>query len=157
MKGFSILLIAATFVGGALVGVLLLRSGHSTLTPQIVTRPFVLFEGNTEPLFVAIVDTDALREQGLSGAAGLGTAEGMLFLFEYPGRMAFWMKDMRFPIDIIWIGSDWKVADITRNLSPETYPKTFSPTADAQYVLEVNAGFAAAQNIQIGQSVIFKK
>src|SRR5690349_20381775 len=108
MKGFSILLIVIAFVGGALAGVLLLRSGErDSAQEQIVTRPYVIIEGTPEPIFVSLADTDATREQGLSGALGLGTTEGMLFLFDYPGRPAFWMKDMLFSIDIIWISQDW--------------------------------------------------
>lgn len=157
-RGFgSIILILLALAGGTLIGVFLLRSPSQSAPVRQEARPLVMIEGVQDPVVVTLAASAAVRERGLSGTAGLGESEGMLFLFEYPGRMAFWMKDMRFPIDIIWIGSDWKVVDITHDLAPETYPQTFSPLSDAQYVLEVNAGFAERHGIAVGRSVLLKK
>ena len=64
------------------------------------------------------------------------------------------MKDMYFPIDIIWIGENNTIVDITKNLSPRTYPKTFSPKTEAKYVLEVNSGYVEAHGINIGDLVV---
>ncbi len=156
-KGFGVLLIVVAFVGGAL-GVLLLRSGGTSKRQEhVVARPYLVIEGSPEPIFVSVADTDPKRTRGLSGAPGLGTNEGMLFLFDYPGKPAFWMKDMLFSIDIVWISKEWKVVDITEGLSPESYPDTVTPRADAQYVLELTAGTTQALSITIGQSITFKK
>lgn len=78
----------------------------------------------------------------------------MLFVFDEPGHYAFWMKDMRFPIDIIWAGPDGRVVHIEENLSPETYPNSFSSALPAQYVLEVPAGFAQAHAVQLGSTLV---
>ena len=79
----------------------------------------------------------------------------MLFIFPTPAPRAFWMKDMRFALDIIWIGSDLRVVDITENALPESYPATFSPRAPAQFVLEVPAGLVPRYRIRPGMEVGF--
>ena len=61
------------------------------------------------------------------------------------------MKEMNFPLDIIWLDSEQKIIDIRSNLQPDSYPKTFSPNQPAQYVLEVPAGFAQNHNLNLGQ------
>ena len=93
--------------------------------------------------------------RGLSGRAPLKEGTGMLFVFPTPAPRAFWMKDMRFALDIIWIGGDLRVVDVTENALPESYPATFSPRAPAQYVLEVPAGFAQRYRIRPGMEVTF--
>ena len=104
---------------------------------------------------VAIADTDASREQGLSGTAPLTSEQGMLFVFDTPDNTAFWMKDMNYSLDIVWIDANKKVVSVSKNLSPSTYPDTFSPGVPVQYVLEVPAGFADAHGIKARDSVSF--
>jgi|SRR3989344_511659 len=104
---------------------------------------------------ISLVSTPGELEQGLSGRESLGEFEGMLFVFETPDFYEFWMKDMKFPIDIIWIGENLEVTDISEDERPDSYPKLFKPKEKSLYVLEVNAGFARAHNIHIGDSVIF--
>ena len=93
--------------------------------------------------------------QGLSGRESLKEDEGMLFVFEKPGQYSFWMKDMNFPIDIIWIGENLKVVYIKENVLPESYPETYGPDRDAKYVLEVISGFSEKNNLKIGDRVEF--
>ncbi len=94
---------------------------------------------------VETLDTPTAREKGLSGRASLPEGRGLLFVFESPGSWGIWMKDMNFPIDIIWAREDGTIITIARSVSPDTYPTVFYPTSpDALYVLEVNAGAAAA-------------
>lgn len=100
-----------------------------------------------------IADTPQQQQQGLSDRAELSKGTGMLFVFKKPDYYAFWMKDMKFPIDIIWIDADWSVVDITERLMPESYPSTVRPEIAAQYVLEVPAGFSDAHYIEIGEKV----
>lgn len=95
------------------------------------------------------------KEKGLSGREGLGENEGLLFIFDQPGFQPFWMKEMKFAIDIIWIGTDRKVVDITENISPQTYPQTFTSKVPAQYVLEVTAGWSKTNQIKEGLVVSF--
>lgn len=110
----------------------------------------------TATIAADIADTEQLREQGLSGRTSLSEGKGMLFLFEAPGRYGFWMKDMRFSLDIIWAAPDGTIVSIDHNLSPNTYPQVFYPAAPAQYVLEVPAGFAAKHAIVPGMALVVK-
>jgi len=105
---------------------------------------------------VEVVRTETEREQGLSGREKLGKNYGMLFVFERRDFYVFWMKDMLFPIDIIWIDKDGTVVDVLEDAQPDTYPE-FQFVSDflAQYVLEVNAGFFDKNNIKLGDVVDF--
>lgn len=101
-----------------------------------------------------IADTPEKKARGLSGRAALGENEGMLFVFEKPGIYSFWMKDMNFPIDIIWLDEYFRVVDISADAEPSSFPNLFTPSAPAQYALEVPGGFAQ-QHITIGEYVKF--
>ncbi len=107
-----------------------------------------------------IADTNAKRELGLSGHKPLVDDQGMLFVFNNIGKYPFWMKDMLFPIDIIWlepsnIDGIVNVVYIEKNAQPNSYPTTFGGQVDAQYVLEVNAGFSDKNNLKIGDQIKF--
>jgi uncharacterized membrane protein (UPF0127 family) len=103
-------------------------------------------------LTALIADTDALRAQGLSGRSSLPTDTGMLFAFQTPGTYGFWMKDMQFPLDLIWISPEKEIIAIDENATPETYPKAFLPPAPISYVVELPAGFALAHSLKVGQN-----
>lgn len=118
--------------------------------------PKVIF-GETEVQVELATTTQALR-QGLSGREELGAQSGMLFIFKQPAIHRFWMPDMNFPLDMIWIG-DGTVADISENVPADfdpANPTFYSPSVPVRYVLEVNAGFAARHGIRIGDAVIFQ-
>ncbi|MCX6757298.1 MAG: DUF192 domain-containing protein [Candidatus Nomurabacteria bacterium] len=132
-----------------------ISSIHSKPTSdQIAVMDKVIISGQT--IDVEISDTSAKRELGLSGHAPLLNNQGMFFVFDVPDKYAFWMKDMLFPLDIIWINSDMKVVYIEKNLEPNSYPKLFSSNEDALYVLELNAGFSDKNNLQIGDILSYK-
>ncbi len=95
------------------------------------------------------------QERGLSGTKSLGEGEGLLFVFPTETQIPFWMKQMNYPIDIIWINGAKKVTEIEKNVSPDTYPAQFTADKQFQYVLEVNAGFADKNNIKEGSDVLF--
>lgn len=103
---------------------------------------------------VEIADTPAEQEQGLSGRQNLAENTGMLFVFDHPSLYSFWMKDMNFPLDFIWIDQSWKIIDITKNVSPDTYPQTFQPQQPAQYIIELNANWTTSHNIKIGDKIL---
>lgn len=108
--------------------------------------------------FVEISDTNTERQRGLSFHTPLTSDEGMLFVFEKEDFHGFWMKDMLFSIDIIWIDANLRVVHIEREVSPETYPKVFRPESKSLYVLEILAGQSEINNIKIGDSLkILKK
>lgn len=103
---------------------------------------------------VEIADTDKKRERGLGKRDGLEADQGMIFPFETADRWVFWMKDMRFPIDIVWI-REMKVVDIHRNVPAPTSEKleTYSPIEPADLVLELRSGMAAEAGIEAGDTV----
>ncbi|MBI5817298.1 MAG: DUF192 domain-containing protein [Candidatus Yonathbacteria bacterium] len=103
---------------------------------------------------VDIVDTPALQERGLSGKNALLDNQGMFFIFDHSGIYPFWMKEMNFPIDIIWIDEHMSVADITKNVLPSSFPQTFASRVPIRYVLEVQAGFAERHGVNIGDQVV---
>lgn len=101
-------------------------------------------------LQASIADTESEREQGLSGTAYLPTGIVKLFVFENAAPWAFWMKDMQYPIDIIWLDETKTVIHIAPNLTPESYPQSFAPTSPARYVIETQSGFTQINHITIG-------
>ncbi len=105
---------------------------------------------STRTIEVLIAETPAQRERGLSGMPALPHDEGMLFLFDKSDKFTFWMPDMHFAIDMVWIGEDWRVVDVTHHATPESYPKTFSPRIPARYVLEINDNLAKEWGIASG-------
>jgi uncharacterized protein len=104
---------------------------------------------------VEVVSTLEDRTLGLSGRESLPENTGMLFVFPENGEHLFWMKDMKFSIDIIWISEDGRVVYIKENAAPESFPEVFKPEGNARYVLEVPAGFAAKNNIKTDSGVEF--
>lgn len=107
---------------------------------------------------VELAKNDKERAQGLSERPGLPENEGMLFVFTEDSRPRFWMKDMRFAIDIVWI-NDGKISQIDKNILPpepgtaEQDLTLFLPNDPVDYVLEVAAGTANANLWQIGDPV----
>jgi uncharacterized protein len=101
---------------------------------------------------VEVVDTESERAQGLSGREALAEGEGMLFVFDDEGVHSFWMKDMKFSIDIIWISREGRVIHIEKNAPPSSYPSVFTPPAGSKYVLVVPAGFVQSHGIEVGST-----
>jgi uncharacterized membrane protein (UPF0127 family) len=100
-----------------------------------------------------VVSSDAKIQKGLGGRSGLYDSCAMLFKFPRAGTYSFWMKDMRFPLDIIWI-LDGKIVHIEKNIS-EKFSGTLSPQVDADSVLEINAGIADKIGIKISDKTSF--
>ena len=98
--------------------------------------------------------TEEKRVLGLSNHTFLGRDEGMLFIFEEPGIHPFWMKDMDFAIDILWIDQNKRIIHIVSEIAPETFPETFVSQEKALYVLEIMSGEAERRKIHVGDAVI---
>lgn len=145
-----------------LLSALFLVIAAGTLYFFILQRPnpplgkSTLAVGNTA-FEVEIANTTTTRARGLSGREGLGENEGMLFIFNSPGIHGFWMKDMKFSIDFVWI-RDNRVVGVTENAAPEPDApfwslKRYYPPEDVTHVLEVAAGEAAKRGIKRGNAV----
>ena len=112
-------------------------------------------------LMIEVADTEATRQLGLSGRESLAKNAGLLFDFGKSGVHGIWMKDMNFPIDILWLDENFLVVDIKTNADPASYfqspPRVFEPSVPASYVLEVNAGTVAGYNIKPGDELILSR
>lgn len=118
---------------------------------------FVQIDGTR--INVEIADTDALRERGLSGRESLGEKDGMLFVFPEKGTYGFWMKDMRFPIDIVWI-SNGNIVGVEKNIDPQIGApiqklKIYYPPQEVDVILEVTAGRSDNLGIKTGDEIEF--
>jgi len=105
-------------------------------------------------LQVEIASTDAEREQGLSDRTSLVPGHGMLFVFDPPKDVSFWMKDMQFSLDMVFADADGVITKIDTNVTPASYPELFPSGSPIMYVLEIPAGYAAAHGIAIGQKIV---
>lgn len=115
--------------------------------------PVVTIVLSEAELQVEVPRTRAQLIRGLGQRSELGEYDGMLFVFDYPGKHTMVMRDMQFPIDIIWF-HEGKVVDIAPSVHPETAPEAqltpYKPRTDATVVLEVPAGWAEEQGLKIG-------
>ncbi|MDO8604834.1 MAG: DUF192 domain-containing protein [bacterium] len=136
------------------IAVAILATAMLAVPAKKVTEAFVFLGG--EEISITIVDTPALREQGLSGHKALKQNEGMFFIFEESGKYGFWMKAMLFPIDIIWFDEDKKIVDVWENATPSSYPEVRVSNVPAQYVLEVNAGYYKNHALKVGDMLELK-
>lgn len=134
-----------------LTGFFLISYAPKSFKPENIK--YVKIAGQNVKVDLAL--TPAEQTQGLSGRHNLDNNAGMLFVFKYSGQYPFWMKDMNFLIDIIWLDENRKVIYIKKYARPEDYPATYGPDGDAQYVLEVASGFSEKNNLQIGDKVEF--
>jgi len=96
------------------------------------------------------------KQKGLSGRNFMRTNNGMLFIFSQSDYYPFWMKDMKFPIDIIWIDEKLKIIGFEKNINPNSFPKKFIPQLPAKYVLEVNGGWSDENEIKEGVNIKVK-
>lgn len=101
---------------------------------------------------VVIADTEELREKGLQGVTNLPANEGMLFVFDEPQSVAFWMKDTYIPLDIIYISQDGEVLQVFPNCAPTDDTLLNSDTNEVKYVLEVNteSGINVGDDVYLG-------
>jgi len=107
---------------------------------------------------IELAQTSAKRERGLMFRQSLDKDRGMLFIFEQSGIHNFWMKNTLIPLDIVWIDSNNEIVFISENTPPcaaDSCP-LISPTQNARYVLEINAGQIKKISAKIGDQVIFK-
>lgn len=101
-----------------------------------------------------IVSDKKKLEKGLGGRDGLCYECAMLFQFSNSGKHAFWMKDMRFDLDIVWI-LNGKIVHIEKNVLKD-FSGILIPPVDADFVLEINAGISDKNGFKIGENVLFQ-
>ena len=107
---------------------------------------------------VEVADTVEKRSLGLGKRSGLENGWGMLFVFEKRKQHGFWMKDMEFPLDIIWLDNH-RIAYILRNVQPAksgVIPLVMTPPVAGNFVLEIDAGRADELKLQVGQRLKYQ-
>ncbi|OGY57883.1 MAG: hypothetical protein A3E61_02620 [Candidatus Colwellbacteria bacterium RIFCSPHIGHO2_12_FULL_43_12] len=124
-----------------------------TFAPFGISHNIAIIDGNE--FSVQIADSIDERDKGLSGRNSLGGKEGLLFVFDESDEYGFWMKDMKFPIDIIWIENN-EVVYVLPNVKPDSYPSVFYPPQPANKVLEINAGLSESLGIMKYSSFLLK-
>lgn len=112
---------------------------------------------NGKTYTVDVSSTAYTKTKGLSGRESLAPNHGMFFMFDNEDKHGFWMKDMNFSIDIIWIDKNFAVNHIEKAVSPQTYPKVFYPETSSLYVLELASGQADLLGLKVGDRVEFYK
>jgi len=152
---------------GALIGALLLGAapacrngqpaGGAASTAPGATATVVLHGagGRQFPFHVELARTEPERNRGLMYRPSLAADAGMLFLFERPEQLTFWMKNTLIPLDMIFTGGDHRVVGVVENAEPQTLSAR-KVDAESQYVLEINGGFSAKLGIQPGSEVDFR-
>ncbi|EKD58798.1 MAG: hypothetical protein ACD_56C00049G0006 [uncultured bacterium] len=100
-----------------------------------------------------LAETAMQRKKGLGGRDELCRRCAMLFKFPKPARYNFWMKDMNFPLDIIWV-ADGKIAHIEKNIQAD-FAGILKPSTDCSQVVEVNAGTVDKLELKNGDPIDF--
>ena len=120
---------------------------HATvITPKGVSIP------------VEVSDTPEKRSLGLGKRDKLEKGWGMLFVFEKRIPHSFWMKNMRFPIDIIWLDNQ-RIVELAENVPPPQEgesPKVMEPRFPSNFVLEIESGRARALGLKVGQMLSYQ-
>jgi len=122
-------------------------------SPAVI--PLTLPSGTVLQVEVMVKDED--RAMGLMFRPSLPKDRGMLFIFERPDFHGIWMKNCKFPIDIVWLDEERKVAHVAESVPPckaEPCP-VYSPLRRAAYVVELNAGVARREKAVLGSTFSF--
>jgi uncharacterized membrane protein (UPF0127 family) len=136
--------------------------------PQEFLTGFILENNKTEYAFLyfpkqkisvkaEIAKNFYERQRGLMFRNSLAENEGMLFIFADEKTLSFWMKNVKFPLDLIFISGEKKIVDIKRNFKPCLIKNCLSYVSaePAKFVLEVNAGFADKNGIKLSDKIEF--
>lgn len=151
LKRFYFFLLIIAVIFGVLTLFVQERGAHST---EKKSQETVLIRIRDAVIAAERADTSEKRAEGLGGRETMEANAGMFFVFDKADFYPFWMKDMKFPLDIIWIGEDFTITDIQENIQPETFPQTFVSDVPSRYVLEVHAGFSTTNGFVAGDRVL---
>ncbi len=155
------LIVVVVFVASAVIGffyinsILAMSSQPTTTISNPTPNQIRTGRIGETAMNIEVADTPLARIQGLSGRSALADDQAMLFDFQQSAYPSMWMKDMRFSLDFLWVDENHRVVGITPNISPDTYPQTFTSPAPVRYVIEVDDGWTSRHHSQIGDSVIW--
>jgi uncharacterized protein len=136
----SVLLLSTVLLSGALLARPLPES-----TVELADRRFT----------VEVATDDASRTRGLMFRDAMPGNHGMLFVFEREQPLAFWMKNTRIPLDILYFDSDLRLVSVAADTPPcvTPYCPAYPSARPARYVLELNAGLASELGVQPGDQL----
>jgi uncharacterized protein len=107
-----------------------------------------------EKIIIAeVVDTPDKMTRGLGGRENLSDGEGVWFIFAESAKHGIWMRNMKFPIDILWFDENLRLVHVKEDANPDTYPEIFSPPVNSRFVLEIPSGYAEKTGIKLGDTV----
>ncbi len=113
---------------------------------------------NEQELILEVADNRLSQEIGLSGREFLEENSGMIFVYDYEmEELSFWMKDTLIPLDIFFLDKDFEIVYIIENMEPcieDPCPKYISQE-NSQYAIEVNAGWAEKNSVEVGNKLEF--
>jgi uncharacterized membrane protein (UPF0127 family) len=139
----------------AAVGLLALVGSSAPVLGAPAVIPLTLPSGRVLQVEVMVEDED--RRMGLMFRPSLPEGRGLLFAFDAADFHGIWMKNCRFPIDILWLDDDHKVVHLAESVPPckaEPCP-VYSPMRRAAYVVELNAGQARREKAVLGAALSF--
>ncbi len=135
-------------IGIVVLTLLIINFSLNRKTPSV--------EINGKAFVVDVARSDLEKEKGLSIYNNVAENKGMIFIFKTPDYYPFWMKDMKFAIDIIYIRNG-KITDIFQNVafpkSPDEKLEIIRPKEMSDTVLEINAGLSSKYNFKKGDLV----
>jgi len=148
-----------TKLNAVLLGVAIAVStvAFPTVSRVKVLERKVVAEINNQVIVASVAKTPLERQEGLAGKSSLTADEGMLFFFEKPDFYGFWMRGVKFPIDIVWILGN-RIAGVVPNVLPPEEASSnalpiYYPLVRVNKVLELQAGRAARLRAHIGDLV----
>jgi uncharacterized membrane protein (UPF0127 family) len=142
-----------SYCRAALAFLLVLLVRAAAAAPAVI--PLTLPSGKVLQVELMVSDED--RAMGLMFRPSLPPDRGMLFLFETPEFHGIWMKNCKFPIDILWLDEDGRVVHLAEADPPcrQDPCPVYKPLAKASYVVELNAGQARKEKATVGSTVRF--
>jgi uncharacterized membrane protein (UPF0127 family) len=136
------------------------NSSQNSANTKMQVVKIIGLDGSTKATVnIEVANTTDLRSKGLGGRDSLERDSGMLFVFDSLSQYKFWMKGMRFPLDMIWIKDD-TVSDIIPNVpnaasnTPDSALPVYGPNVPVNRILEVNSGYAQSHGIVVGDKLV---
>lgn len=139
-------------IRAALAALAAVGSACHDARPAVVLTPR---SGKPVTVFVEVADTPDTQARGLMYRTRLDPDDGMVFLFDTEREQSFWMKNTQIPLDMIFVSRDGRIVGIHANAEPLSL-RPITVGVPSRVVLEVNAGFAAAHGLAVGDSVTYR-
>lgn len=171
MKKTNILLLISVFLGGIVTVFFIIFSiifnvqgteqviSPLNITPRRVEddnkiTEFAYVENINNPesteLKLEVARTIEEKSTGLMNRTELGESNGMIFVYENPEEVTFWMMNTFIPLDIIFIDENYKIIKIYENTIPDQTEERYPSTSEIKYVIEVNGGWTDQNNYSVG-------